>query len=116
MLAWIRPLLEPPVTPRGIAAKVELEGAMREIEALVAAWDGSGAPPDAMVAFLFSRVPPRRGGHLHPEHPEVYNIYVPALSLGLPISTCGSKAVKLADEGAPGDVEGNAHEIGRRRR
>jgi hypothetical protein len=54
LLAWIRPLLEAPETPRGIAAKRELEAAMREFEALVAAWDGEGAPPDAMVAWASS--------------------------------------------------------------
>jgi hypothetical protein len=53
-LAMIRPLLDPPVTPRGIAARRELEAAMREFEALVAAWDGDGAPSDAMVAWASS--------------------------------------------------------------
>jgi hypothetical protein len=50
-LAKIRSLLDPPVTPRGIAAKRELEAAARELEALIAAWDGEGEPPDAMVAW-----------------------------------------------------------------
>jgi hypothetical protein len=54
MLAWIRPLLESPANPCGIAAKGELEGATRQIEALVAAWDCNGAPPDAMVAWASS--------------------------------------------------------------
>ncbi|AGP40187.1 hypothetical protein BE04_27955 [Sorangium cellulosum] len=50
-LAKIRVLLEPPKTARGIAAKRELEAATRELEALVASWDGEGAPPSAMVAW-----------------------------------------------------------------
>jgi hypothetical protein len=53
-LAWIRPLIESPVTPRGIAAKGELEGATRKLEALIAAWDGNGAPSDAMLAWASS--------------------------------------------------------------
>jgi hypothetical protein len=54
ILAKIRLLLDPPVTPRGIAAKRELEAALRELEALVPAWDGDGAPSDAMVAWASS--------------------------------------------------------------
>jgi hypothetical protein len=50
-LAKIRVLIESPKTPRGIASKRELEAATREIEALIATWDGEGAPPDAMVAW-----------------------------------------------------------------
>jgi hypothetical protein len=50
-LAKIRLLLHPPVTPRGIAKRREFETVMREFEALVAAWGGEGAPPDAMVAW-----------------------------------------------------------------
>ncbi len=50
-----RKLLDPPVTPRGIAARRELEAATRELEALIAAWDGDGAPLDAMAAWA-SRV------------------------------------------------------------
>lgn len=50
-LAKLRPLIESPVTPRGIAERRELEAATRELEALIAAWDGEGAPPDAMVAW-----------------------------------------------------------------
>jgi hypothetical protein len=53
-LAKIRLLLHPPVTPRGIAFTREFEAATREFEALVAAWDGEGAPPDAMVAWAKS--------------------------------------------------------------
>jgi hypothetical protein len=53
-LAEIRRLIESPETPCGIAAKGKLEGAMREFEALIAAWDGNGAPPDAMVAWASS--------------------------------------------------------------
>jgi hypothetical protein len=54
ILAGIRRLIESPVAPCGIAAKGKLEGAMRKIEALVAAWDGNGAPSDAMVAWASS--------------------------------------------------------------
>jgi hypothetical protein len=50
-LAKIRLLLESPKTPRGIAAKRELEAAARELEALIASWDGEGEPPAAMVAW-----------------------------------------------------------------
>ncbi|XYH95638.1 hypothetical protein ACMHYB_48865 [Sorangium sp. So ce1128] len=50
----IRLLLESPKTPRGIASKRELEAAVREFEALVAAWDGEGEPPAAMVAWASS--------------------------------------------------------------
>ncbi|WP_437606802.1 hypothetical protein WMF20_38555 [Sorangium sp. So ce834] len=51
VLAEIRGFMDPPKTPRGIASKRELEGAIRELEALVASWDGEGAPPSAMVAW-----------------------------------------------------------------
>jgi hypothetical protein len=58
-LAWIRQLDEPPQTPRDLAARSEVEAATRELEALITAWDGEGAPSDAMVAwasrFLASR-------------------------------------------------------------
>jgi hypothetical protein len=50
-LAEIRKLLDLAVTPRVIAARGELEAATRDFEALVAAWDGDGAPSDAMVAW-----------------------------------------------------------------
>lgn len=53
-LAKIRVLLEPPTTPWGIAAKREFEAATRELEALVASWDGEGEPPAAMVAWAWS--------------------------------------------------------------
>ncbi|WP_437477217.1 hypothetical protein WME75_27835 [Sorangium sp. So ce1014] len=53
-LAKIRVLLEPPMTPWGIAAKREFEAATREIEALVASWDGDGEPPAAMIAWAMS--------------------------------------------------------------
>lgn len=55
VFAKIRKLLDPPVTPRGIAARRELEAATRELEALIAAWDGDGPPLDAMAAWA-SRV------------------------------------------------------------
>ena len=51
IVAKIRQLIDPPVTPRGLAFKRELEAATREVEALIAAWDGEGPPPDAMVAW-----------------------------------------------------------------
>jgi hypothetical protein len=50
-LAKIRVLIESPKTPRGIAFKRELEAATRDLEALITAWDGEGAPPSAMVAW-----------------------------------------------------------------
>lgn len=50
-LAKTRVLLESPKTPRGVAHKRELEAATRELEALVASWDGEGAPPASMVAW-----------------------------------------------------------------
>ncbi|MDC0678271.1 hypothetical protein [Sorangium atrum] len=53
-LAKIRVLLEPPKTSWGIAAKREFEAATRELEALVASWDGEGEPPAAMVAWAWS--------------------------------------------------------------
>ncbi|WP_437693255.1 hypothetical protein [Sorangium sp. So ce176] len=53
-LAKIRVLLDPPMTPLGIAAKREFEAATRELEALVASWDGEGEPPAAMVAWASS--------------------------------------------------------------
>ncbi|AUX25511.1 uncharacterized protein SOCEGT47_060580 [Sorangium cellulosum] len=53
-LAKIHVLLEPPITPCGIAAKRELEAATRELEALVAGWDGEGEPPVSMVAWASS--------------------------------------------------------------
>ncbi|WP_437827091.1 hypothetical protein [Sorangium sp. So ce1153] len=51
VLAKTRVLMDPPKTPRGVASKRELEAAIRELEALVASWDGQGAPPAAMVAW-----------------------------------------------------------------
>ncbi|AUX39934.1 hypothetical protein SOCE26_013290 [Sorangium cellulosum] len=51
VLAKIRVLMDPPKTPRGIASKRELEAAARELETLVASWDGEGDPPAAMVAW-----------------------------------------------------------------
>ena len=51
VLAKIRVLMDPPKTPRGVASKRELEAAIRELEALVASWDGEGDPPPAMVAW-----------------------------------------------------------------
>jgi len=53
-LAEIRQRLDLPVTPHGMAAKGELEAAMRELEELVAVWEGDGAPSDAMVAWASS--------------------------------------------------------------
>ena len=43
-LARVRLIVESPITLRAMAAA-------RELEALIAAWDGKGAPPDAMVAW-----------------------------------------------------------------
>ncbi|WP_437646249.1 hypothetical protein [Sorangium sp. So ce362] len=54
VLARIRLRIEPPKTARGIAAKRELEAATRELEALVASWDGGGAPPSAMIGWASS--------------------------------------------------------------
>ncbi|WP_437893333.1 hypothetical protein [Sorangium sp. So ce124] len=54
VLAEIRVLMDPPKTPRGIASKRELEVAIREVEALVAGWDGEGEPPASMVAWASS--------------------------------------------------------------
>ena len=54
ILAGIRRLIESPVAPCGIAAKGKLEGALRELEELLAAWDGNGAPPATMVAWASS--------------------------------------------------------------
>ncbi|WP_434047584.1 MULTISPECIES: hypothetical protein [Sorangium] len=54
VLAKIRVLMDPPKTPRGIASKRELEAAIREIDALVAGWDGEGEPPASMVAWASS--------------------------------------------------------------
>jgi hypothetical protein len=54
ILAGIRHFIELPVTPRGIAGRREIEAATREIEAMIAAWDGEGAPSDAMVAWASS--------------------------------------------------------------
>ncbi|MEP7124931.1 MAG: hypothetical protein ABJE95_28640 [Byssovorax sp.] len=48
-LAEIRRLIESPVAPCGTAAEGKIEAAMRELEAFLAARDGNGAPPDAMV-------------------------------------------------------------------
>ena len=62
ILAEIRLLIEPTVTPRSIAARHELEAATRELEALIAAWDGNGAPPDAMVAWASSFLASWDGG------------------------------------------------------
>ena len=54
ILAQIRRLIESSVAPCGIAAQGKIEAAMREFEALLAAWDGNGAPSDAMVAWASS--------------------------------------------------------------
>ncbi|WP_437752306.1 hypothetical protein [Sorangium sp. So ce1389] len=54
VLAKIRVLMDPPKTSRGIASTRELEAAIRELEALVAAWDGEGEPPASMVAWASS--------------------------------------------------------------
>ncbi|AUX25506.1 uncharacterized protein SOCEGT47_060530 [Sorangium cellulosum] len=54
VLAKIRVLMDPPKTPRGIASKRELEAAIRELEALVAGWDGEGEPPVSMVDWASS--------------------------------------------------------------
>ncbi|MGK3961581.1 hypothetical protein WMF38_51800 [Sorangium sp. So ce118] len=51
VLVKIRMLMDPPTTPRGIASKRELEAAARELEALVASWDGECDPPTAVVAW-----------------------------------------------------------------
>ncbi|MDI3282278.1 hypothetical protein [Polyangium sp. 15x6] len=51
ILAEIRKHLDLPATPRVIAAKGELEASMRAFETLLAAWEGDGAPSDAMVAW-----------------------------------------------------------------
>ncbi len=61
-LAEIRRLIESPETPCSMAAKGKLEGAMGELEALVAAWDGNGAPSDAMVAWASSLLASWDGG------------------------------------------------------
>ncbi|WP_437314977.1 hypothetical protein [Sorangium sp. So ce385] len=53
-LAKIRGLMNPPKTPRGIASKRELDAAIRDLEELVAGWDGEGAPPASMVAWASS--------------------------------------------------------------
>lgn len=50
-LAWIRELIESPEAPQDIAKRGDIEAALRELEALVTAWDGDGAPSDAMVAW-----------------------------------------------------------------
>ncbi|KYF78990.1 hypothetical protein BE11_25415 [Sorangium cellulosum] len=50
-LASVRPQIESLATPRGIAARRELETARRELEALAASWDGEGEPPASMVAW-----------------------------------------------------------------
>jgi len=49
-LAEIRKLLHAPVTPRDMERLPVFEAFTRELEALVAAWDGEGPPPPAMVA------------------------------------------------------------------
>ncbi|WP_437620413.1 hypothetical protein [Sorangium sp. So ce1151] len=54
VLAKVRVLMDPPKTARGIAAKREIEAAASEFEALVASWEGEGAPPAAMVAWASS--------------------------------------------------------------
>jgi len=54
ILAQIRRLIESPVAPCGIAAKGKIEAAARALEELLAAWDGNGAPSDAMVAWASS--------------------------------------------------------------
>ena len=61
-LAEIRRLIESPETPCSIAVKGKLEGAMGELEALIAAWDGNGAPSDAMVAWASSFLASWDGG------------------------------------------------------
>ncbi len=61
-LTAIRRLIESPETPCSIAAKGKLEGAMRELEELLAAWDGNGAPSDAMVAWASSFLASWDGG------------------------------------------------------
>ncbi|XXY45775.1 hypothetical protein WME91_37815 [Sorangium sp. So ce269] len=53
-LAAVRPQIESLKTPRGIAARRELEAARRELEALAASWDGEGEPPASMVAWSSS--------------------------------------------------------------
>ncbi|CAN96295.1 hypothetical protein predicted by Glimmer/Critica [Sorangium cellulosum So ce56] len=53
-LAKIRVLLDPPMTRWGVSARREFEAAARELEALVASWDGEGEPPAAMVAWAWS--------------------------------------------------------------
>jgi hypothetical protein len=50
-LAEIRKILVLASAPRLIAARGEIEAAMREIEEVIAAWDGDGAPPAAVVAW-----------------------------------------------------------------
>jgi len=50
-LAWIRSLLDAPVTPQALAKRGELRSSFEQIEALVTTWDGEGAPSDAMVAW-----------------------------------------------------------------
>ena len=54
MLAWIRRLMESPENPCDTATKGKLEAATRDLEELLAVWDGNGAPPDAMVAWASS--------------------------------------------------------------
>lgn len=65
-LAKLRPFVEAPVTPWGIAAKREIEAATRELLALIEAWDGQGAPPDAMVAWASSLLATGSTGHAKP--------------------------------------------------
>lgn len=62
-LAKLRPFVEAPVTPQGIAAKREIEVATRELEPLIAAWDGQGAPPNAVVAWASSLLATWSTGH-----------------------------------------------------
>ncbi|XXT21530.1 hypothetical protein WME94_08195 [Sorangium sp. So ce429] len=54
VLAKARVLMDSPKTPRGIASKRELEAAIRDLEGLVAEWDGEGEPPVSMVAWASS--------------------------------------------------------------
>ncbi|WP_437952238.1 hypothetical protein WME98_17010 [Sorangium sp. So ce296] len=53
-LAAVRPQIGSLKTPRGIAARRELEAARSELEALAASWDGEGEPPSSMVAWSSS--------------------------------------------------------------
>ncbi len=50
LLAWILELITSPETALGALERSAFEATTRELEALVAAWDGEGPPPPAMVA------------------------------------------------------------------